>query len=192
MISHGTDSVWQYRKPETELQMLGSGNLLRPPSARQGGAVMSVPPPIQTSFIAPPFVNLTNSWNGMTPNNNVYNPQCAPVPFIPSSITPLSQLQGNSIPPFEHAVAAPAISPPPLPMSRPPPIPPPPSGSPPLQPPPPKTHHEQFNLRSGDPSVSHRWVGALCKSGVHYCTIYASRVDLDVCHYSYAVSEPAE
>ncbi|RWW44597.1 hypothetical protein BHE74_00049626, partial [Ensete ventricosum] len=57
---------------------------------------------------------------------------CAPVPFIPSSITPLSQLPGGAMQRFDQVVTVPGLPnvvhppppssdvPPPLPLSQPP------------------------------------------------------------------------
>jgi activating signal cointegrator complex subunit 2 len=166
------------------------------------------PPPIQTSFVHPAYPGPGSPWENTTPNppfshvsprmmpgsNFRVNPS-GPFPFIPSPVAPLAQLPGSSsqhsetMPPPPHLTnsAPPPFTPhppPPLPISQPPSMPPPPS-SPPLQ----------CTADSSDSkkSSSHpQWQGSLSKSGLHYCKIYASRVELDACRYQSAVSEPTE
>ncbi|XP_052203124.1 uncharacterized protein LOC127808590 [Diospyros lotus] len=150
-------------------------------------------------------------------SNNPHG-NCVAPPFIPASVTPLAQLRGNSLqhssqmfplpvvpprmvslPPLQPDMPPPLPLPPaPLPHYQPPLVPPPPSSPPPLPPPPPPAY-----LSSMPPSASsqvesfghhlqHQWQGTLSKSGVHYCTIYAHRVDSDACKYSSGIREPAE
>lgn len=125
------------------------------------------------------------------------------VPFIPSSVTPISQLPGGSMQRFEQMVNARSLpssvplppppdappplsfSPPPLPLSHPPSVPPPPS-SPPPQPAP---EHSMFRAEA---CMHYRWQGTLTKSGVHYCTIFATREESITCKYSNGVAEPLE
>lgn len=141
-------------------------------------------------------------------------------PFIPASVTPLSQIQGTSVPPFDHLFPVPVVRPPmtslplqpppqldslpplpppvlqpPLPSSPPPPpypdlpnVPPPPSSPPP--PPPPLS--ESSNSESSKQHLQCQWQGSLSKSGVHYCTIFAQRVESDFCRYPNASAEPTE
>jgi activating signal cointegrator complex subunit 2 len=126
----------------------------------------------------------------------------APLPFIPSSVTPLTQFPGGSAqqsekrppppppppnvapPPFTRQdIPPPPPSPPPLPITQPPSVPPPPNSPPPLQP---ATDPSDSQKQRSHP----RWQGSLSKSGLHYCSIYASRIELDACRYEHAVSEP--
>lgn len=151
---------------------------------------------------------------------NLHHCSIAP-PFIPASVTPLSQRQGTSMPPFDHMFAGPVVRPPvtslppqpppqldslpplpppalqpPLPSSPPPPppypdppnIPPPPSSPPPPLPP----LSESSNSESSKQYLQCQWQGSLSKSGVHYCTIYAQRVESDICRYPNASAEPTE
>ncbi|CAN4092144.1 unnamed protein product [Withania somnifera] len=150
---------------------------------------------------------------------NLHHCSVAP-PFIPSSVTPLSQIQGTSVPPFDHMFPVPVVRPPmtslppqpppqldslpplpppvlqpPLPSSPPPPpyphapnIPPPPSSPP----PPPPQLSESSNSECSKQHLQCQWQGSLSKSGVHYCTIYAQRVESDSCRYPNASAEPME
>nr|XP_027092271.1 uncharacterized protein LOC113712868 isoform X2 [Coffea arabica] len=136
-----------------------------------------------------------------------------PPPFIPASVTPLAQFHGNSMPSFDQMFSVPAVTPPPLiaplppsqpdvqpplPPSQPPPPPPPPYSQPPVAPPPPTSppplppsvsSSSEYGKQS---NVQHKWQGTLSKSGIHYCTIYAQRVDSDICKYSDGMVEPTE
>ncbi|XAR48418.1 hypothetical protein NMG60_11031238 [Bertholletia excelsa] len=148
--------------------------------------------------------------------NNPHSTSIAP-PFLPASVTPLAQMQESSLQHssqmFSHPVVPPPVaslppqpvmpSPlpplmPPLPQSQPPLVPPPPPPTspppplPPPPPPPPPPSIEPSLPESSGQYVHHQWQGILCKSGVHYCTIYANRVASDACKYSNAISEPAE
>lgn len=185
------------------------------------------PPPFGLPMYFPPTGWDSRGLNHNLPPNpipsgalptNLHHCSVAP-PFVPASVTPLSQMQGTSMPPFDHMFPVPVVRPPvtslpppppqldslpplpppvlqpPLPSSPPPPpypdppnIPPPPSSPPP--PPPPLS--ESLNLVSSEPYLQYQWRGSLSKSGVHYCTIYAQRVESDVCRYSNANAEPTE
>ncbi|KDP41631.1 hypothetical protein JCGZ_16038 [Jatropha curcas] len=157
-----------------------------------------------------PPVIMPNSFQGAT---------VAP-PFIPASVTPLAQLQRppmqhfdqmfslpvappplSSIPPQPDIPPPPPLPPPPVvslslvPQPEiPPPLPPspPPAPPPPSSPPPPPPISESIDVESSGRSKQHQWQGTLCKSGVHYCSIYAYRVDSDICKYSNPLSEPVE
>ncbi|KAL6845204.1 hypothetical protein ACP4OV_024699 [Aristida adscensionis] len=202
--------VWHYT--EIESNRAPQGIIPCPPVSTHRGAIIP-PPPIQTSFVRPVYPGPGSPWENTTPNppfshvsprmmpgsNFRVNPS-APLPFMPSSITPLMQLPAGSSqhsdkmlpPPRPPNVAPqpftpldmPRPTPPPLPISQPPSVPPPPNSPP---------HQPIADLSNPQKSSSHpRWQGSLSKSGLHYCKIYASRVELDACRYENAVSEPAE
>uniref|UniRef100_A0A0D9YFD7 RRM domain-containing protein n=1 Tax=Oryza glumipatula TaxID=40148 RepID=A0A0D9YFD7_9ORYZ len=190
------------------------GILPCPPVSAHRGPVIP-PPPIQTSFVRPVYPGPGSPWENTTPNPSFshasprmmpgssfrMNPP-APLPFIPSSVTPLTQFPGGSAqqsekrppppppppnvapPPFTRQdIPPPPPSPPPLPITQPPSVPPPPNSPPPLQP---ATDPSDSQKQRSHP----RWQGSLSKSGLHYCSIYASRIELDACRYEHAVSEP--
>lgn len=138
-------------------------------------------------------------------------------PFLSASVTPLAQIQGSSMPQFNNMFPLNGV-PPPLSSLAPPPLPHLPNLQPPLPPqldfhpplppsPPPPTHSLPPALpppssppppppsESADTECSklcqrYPWQGILSKSGVNYCTIYAQRVDSDICNYSNAMAEP--
>ncbi|ESR46868.1 hypothetical protein CICLE_v10003334mg [Citrus x clementina] len=196
------------------------GNMPCLPMATQGP--IPPPQPIQpTQYLHPVYLPPNSSWdaggsNHQLPSNpispnvvpNTFHVNAVAAPFIPPSVTPLAQIQGapmqNYDQMFSHPVAPPHLSslppqpaelpplppsPPPLPQSQPPLVPPPPN-SPPPPPPPPVVEPMQVE-RSGQ-LLQYQWQGALCKSGVHYCTIYAQREESDICKYTHDISEPAE
>ncbi|BAT82599.1 hypothetical protein LR48_Vigan07g265500 [Vigna angularis] len=151
-----------------------------------------------------------NQFNtGVMPNN--FHGNAVVSPFIPASVTPLAQIQGTPMHPYNQqvppSIAPPPLSslpppqpemppplppsPPPLPQVQPPLVPPLPS-SPPPPPPPPLPVQEPVNLECSVQSLQYQWQGNLCKSGVNYCTIYACKADSAICRYSNAIPEPAE
>ncbi|XP_028796084.1 uncharacterized protein LOC114751590 isoform X2 [Neltuma alba] len=207
------------RKPD------GYDNL--PADLHQGGNVPHIlnatqgppiPPPqqIQSSpFIRPVYVPPNGPWDargfsnhlsaeqyktGSLPNN--FHGSAVVTPFIPASVTPLAQIQGTSVPPYNQPIPPPIVPlppsslppppppPPPLPHTQPPSVPPPPGSPPP--PPPPVPVQELPNTDSSGKSPQYQWQGVLCKSGVNYCTIYACRADSNICKYSNAIPEPSE
>ncbi|KAG8078063.1 hypothetical protein GUJ93_ZPchr0007g5255 [Zizania palustris] len=202
--------AWQYK--ELESNRAPQGVLPCPPVSAHHGSVIP-PPPIQTSFVRSVYPGPGSPWENTTPNPSFshcsprimpgssfrMNPS-TPLPFIPSSVTPLTQFPGGSAqqsekmpPPPPPKVAPPPFtcldipppppSPPPLPISQPPSVPPPPNSPPPLQP--------STNTSDSEKPCSHpQWQGSLSKSGLHYCSIYASRIQLDACGYENAVAEP--
>ncbi|CAN1274419.1 hypothetical protein LINPERPRIM_LOCUS15391 [Linum perenne] len=108
-----------------------------------------------------------------------------PAPFAqPVYQTPNSSWDPRVVPPLASVPSHRQV--PPLPPS-PPPAPPPPSS-----PPPPPPIADSADTESSVHSRQFEWQGALCKSGVHYCTIYALRVESEVCKYLNALSEPSE
>ncbi|KAL1315539.1 uncharacterized protein [Arachis hypogaea] len=147
---------------------------------------------------------------GVMPNNHL--------PFIPASVTPLAHIQGTPMHPYGQLMPPPVMapplaslphpqleipppppppppparlpSPPPLPQTQPPMVPPPPGSPPP--PPPPLPAQEAVSMEYSGQSLQYQWQGALCKSGVNYCTIYACRADSNVCKYTNATPEPSE
>lgn len=174
------------------------------------------PPPFYRPIYPP-----SNSWDARGPKyqlpSNSVSPTVAPntyhsnavaAPYAPPSVTPLAQVHGATVqnidPIFSHPIVPVSslpqpeeppplpLSPPPLPHSLPPLVPPPPNS-----PPPPPPAHESESMRVETSSgqleqVQHQWQGTLCKSGVQYCSIYALRMDSDICKYSQDISEPAE
>lgn len=177
-----------------------------------GGSV--IPRPIHASPSIHSFYPTNITWDNPSHNpsfmlsqdRRLLSPH-TPLPFIPSSITPLSQLPAGSIQRFDQIVNAPYLptsmppppplpdappplpsSPPPLPPSQPPLIPPPPTSPPPISQP----IHETTRFQSGKPVQLHQWQGTLSKSGVHYCTLYAIREGSLTCKYLNGAPEPAE
>ncbi|KAK4348611.1 hypothetical protein RND71_031366 [Anisodus tanguticus] len=182
------------------------------------------PPPFLRPMYFPPSGWDSRGLNHNLPLNpiplptNLHHCSVAP-PFIPVSVTPMSQIQGTSVPPFDHMYPVPVVRPPvtslppqppphldslpplpppvlppPLPSSPPPPpypdppnIPPPPSS-----PPPPAPQLSESSNSGSSKQYLHQWQGSLSKSGVHYCTIYAQRVESDSCRYPNASAEPTE
>ncbi|KAG8055296.1 hypothetical protein GUJ93_ZPchr0001g32019 [Zizania palustris] len=198
-----TKQVCQYK--ELESNRAPQGVLPCPPVSVHHGSVIP-PRPIQTSFVRPVYPGPGSPWENTTPNPSLSH--CSPrmmpgssfrinpsahLPFIPSSVTPLAQFPGGSAQQSDKMPPPPPpnIAPPPftrlditpLPISQLPSVPPPPN-SPPLQP-------------ATDPSGSQKpcshpqWQGSLSKSGLHYCSIYASRIQLDACRYENVGAEPA-
>ncbi|KAH7845067.1 hypothetical protein Vadar_025233 [Vaccinium darrowii] len=196
-----TEQMW-YRKPEHQLHT-GPGNIPCTPTGPappqppilstppQPPILSTPPPPFPSSPFVRPMYFPPNSWDarGLTHH----------LPFMPASVTPLAQMQGSSqhsTQMFPLPVGPPPLAslPPPLPQSQPPLVPPPPSSPPPSPPPPPPPPPavESSHLESSGQHLQYQWQGTLGKSGVHYCAIYAVRVDSDACKYFNAVSEPAE
>ncbi|XP_042431001.1 uncharacterized protein LOC122017442 isoform X2 [Zingiber officinale] len=213
--TNAIDRNWHYMKQENEPQIFGKGSIPNRPSITRGGSV--IPLPLPSPLARPVYFTPSNCWDssgrgpplsrtptGMMLHDN-RNINTCPVPFIPSSITPLSQLPGGAmqqrldqvvnVPPLPNIVPPPPLpsdvapplpsSPPPPPPSQPPSVPPPPN-SPPLQ------QSKDFLLRTSVLSSHHQWQGNLTKSGVHYCTIYAVREDSVACKYLNTLSEPTD
>ncbi|OIW19804.1 hypothetical protein TanjilG_24503 [Lupinus angustifolius] len=196
---------------------------------QQGGGVAhslsviqgpSVPPQQQiqsSTFIRPVYGPPNGPWDSQGMNNqlpvnqfrtgvmpNNFHGSSVTSPFIPASVTPLAQIQGTPMPPYNQLIPRPVIppslsslphpqpemppllpsSPPPLPQTQPPLVPPP--------PPPPLPVQESINMECSSQSMQYQWQGSLCKSGVNYCTIYACRADSNICRYSNDIPEPAE
>lgn len=213
MAPQSAEQVWQYNKQEAEPQMSAS----YPPASAHSGSL--IPPPIPApSFVHPVYFNPGNSWDNpahnptpsyQIPTGTIHTDSrqfnaCSAISFVPSSMTMVSQLHGGSMQRVDQMGTVPSLpslvpppppppdappplppSPPPLPFSQPPSVPPPP-GSPPQSGPGPSS------LQFGEPHMKYQWQGTLSKSGVHYCTIYASREDSPACRYSNSISEPAE
>ncbi|URE14105.1 RRM [Musa troglodytarum] len=172
------EKIWHYMKQENEPHMFGKVNLPSRTSVAHVGSV--IPPPVPTSLVRPVYLTPSNSWDNSGPspllnrtstsmmlidNRNIN--ACAPVPFIPSSITPLSQLPGGAMQRFDQVVTVPGLSnvvhpppppsdvPPPLPLSQPPSVPPPPSSPPPLQQP------KDSDLQASVSCPHHQWQAGL-------------------------------
>lgn len=198
---HNAEPVWRFGKPEIGAQLFVHGTM----PYTHGSSV--IPPPIHSTSSIRPFYSTNNSWDNpplnpsfiMPPHDRRHLSSYTPLPFIPSSITPLSQIPTGSIQIYDGTVNVSNMSalippppllssPPPLPPSQPPPIPPPPTSPPPIAQP----THEITKLRSGKLHQQHQWQGTLSKSGVHYCTLYATREGTLTCKYINAGPEPAE
>lgn len=210
--------MWLYRKPEPELQTAG-GTVTFTPIATQG-PTNAPPQPIQTPpYMQPVYPPPSNTWDAHSlsyhASHNTFHSNAIPTnvhsssippPFVQASVTPLSQVSGSGIQPFSQMVPPPIVPPllpsmpppqpnvlpplPPPPMVPPPPCSPPPPPPPPTMDPPPPTI-EPSNMINALGSMQIQWQGTLLKSGVHYCNIYAHRVDSDLCKYSCSVSEPS-
>ncbi|CAH9078197.1 unnamed protein product [Cuscuta europaea] len=192
-------------------------HLVLPPQSIQQP---TIPPsqPVQSAFFRPGYFP-PSGWDAHA-SNHTFPPNPSPSssihqnalvpPYLSASVTPLSQTQVSSAAPHNHIVymnnqpsltSFPAPHPefrypfthqpvfhpafhssPPHPA---PPIAPPPPNSPPPPPPPPSSG----SLNSEN---STQWQGTLNKSGVHYCNVYAQRVESVVCNYSSSVAEPTE
>ncbi|XP_039023960.1 uncharacterized protein LOC120156772 isoform X2 [Hibiscus syriacus] len=217
-VSGTSAQLWNYQKPESDLHS-APGRMPYMPIATQSLVPPPQPPP---QLQAPPFMRPiyhppNSSWdprgfNHQFPQNpispgvvpNTFHGNAVPPPFVSASVTPLSQMQGPPMQHFEQGFSHPVIPPPlssmpppppvpplylpPLPQSLPPLVPPPPNSPPP--PPPPIS--ESTDMDCSEQCIKYQWQGSLCKSGAQYCTIYAQRLDSDLCKYSNASSEPAE
>ncbi|CAL5206086.1 unnamed protein product [Lathyrus oleraceus] len=204
------------------------------PHVHSGTRGPSIPPPPQqiqsSSFTHPVYAPPNGPWD---PPNGPWDPhginnqlpvnqfQTAAMPnnfngspFISASVTPLTQMQGTPMQPYNQQIPPlivppplsslpphqpempplhphpPSPSPPPLPQTQPPLVPPPPGSPPP--PPPPLPVLEPVNMECSEQPLQYQWQGNLCKSGVSYCTINACRADSNICRYSNAIPEPAE
>ncbi|TYJ35250.1 hypothetical protein E1A91_A05G224100v1 [Gossypium mustelinum] len=221
-VSGASAQVWSYQKPESEMHSAPGSMPCIMPIATQNLTAPPPPPQLQAPpFMRPVYHPPNSSWDprglnhqfpqnpispGVVPNTFHGNavPPPPPPPFVSASVTPLAQMQGPPVQHFEqrfpHPVVPPPLSsmppppppplsPPPLPQSLPPLVPPPPNSPP---PPPPPPIAESTDMGSSEQCVKYQWQGSLCKSGAHYCTIYAQRLDSDLCKYSNASPEPTE
>ncbi|AES59339.2 putative nucleotide-binding alpha-beta plait domain, SPOC-like domain-containing protein [Medicago truncatula] len=196
------------------------------PHAYSGAHGPSIPPPqqIQSSpFTRPVYVPPNGQWDPHGINNqlpvNQYQTVVMPnnfnaSPFIPVSVTPLAQIQGTPMQPYNQQIPPSIVPPPlsslpppqpemppphphppsqpPLPETQPPLVPPPPPPGSPPPPPPPLPVQEPVSVECSGQPLQYQWQGNLCKSGVSYCTIYACRADSNICSYSNVMPEPAE
>ncbi|PON91107.1 Splicing factor-like protein [Trema orientale] len=210
LVSGAMEQKWMYTKPEMEPHPAPGGI----PSVHVATQGPPIPPPpqVQSSpFMRPAYHPSNSSWDSrglhhnfpvnpispvVVPNSSHVNSVTAP--FLPASVTPLAQLQGTPVQHFDQMFSLPFVPPPPLlsmpppPPEMPPPLPPSPPPPPPTSPPPPPPFAESSQVEISGQCPHYQWQGTLCKSGVHYCTIYALRVDSEVCKYSNAKAEPTE
>ncbi|XVE55772.1 hypothetical protein DITRI_Ditri03aG0184200 [Diplodiscus trichospermus] len=222
VISGASGQVWNYKKPEIELHSAPGSMPCMPIPTQSLSAPPPAPPQLQAPpFMRPVYPPSNSSWdprglNHQFPQNpispgvlpNTFHGNAVPPPFIPASVTPLAQMQGPPTQHFEQMFSHPVVPrplssmpppqpemlhppPPPLPQSLPPLVPPPPN-SPPPPPPPPPPIAEATDMGSSEQCVKYQWQGTLFKSGVHYCTVYAQRLESDICKYSSSISEPVE
>ncbi|KAK1392348.1 Flowering time control protein like [Heracleum sosnowskyi] len=209
------EQMWMYNNPTTDIYPApGSHSFMTaatmgphiPPQLNYASSSMRPYYPLNNSWDARSHTHLPNAISAGLVSTNLHTP-VVPPPFLPPSVTPLTQMVGSSVQQFDQTFFRPAVpppltnlpqpdlapplppppsSPPPLPQSLPPVVPPPPSSPPPLPP------RESSNLESSGQFIAYNWRGTLSKSGVHYCTINAQRLHSDMCKYSIAASEPAE
>ncbi|CAN0905642.1 hypothetical protein LINGRAHAP2_LOCUS23784 [Linum grandiflorum] len=203
------EQMWIYNNNETELHH-GAGSYPCAPVGTQGQD-MPPPPQYQQAPFAQPVYQPPNScWDPRGSNHHVpFNQEPSAVmntsfqgstvapPYVATSSTQLVQGPGAPVQHFDQSYSLAAVPPPlvSLPSHREvPPLPPspPPAPPPPSSPPPPPPIAVSADTETSVHSRQYEWQGALCKSGVHYCTIYALRVESEVCKYLNAVSEPSE
>ncbi|AAF24949.1 T22C5.20 [Arabidopsis thaliana] len=111
---------------------------------------------------------------------------------LPSVLQPPLQPQSQPPePPPEMMPPPPQALPPPLPHSHPPLVPPPPF-SPLLSPRLPPMVTQLCGSEASKQNIGHQWQGALSKSGVHYSTIIAQRLESDICKYIIGSPEPVQ
>ncbi|KAL6216684.1 hypothetical protein ACLB2K_009904 [Fragaria x ananassa] len=220
VASHASEPRWLYSKPGMELHS-APGSIPCIPVPTQGPPAPPPPQISSSPFMRPVYPPPNSSWDprgsshnhpmnpispGVVPNN--FHGNAIVPPFIPASVTPLAQIQGapgqqydrmfsvpTAPPPLSSQMPPPlpemppplSPPPPPLPQSQPPFVPP-----PPCSPSPPVPVSEPSVLETAGQPSQYQWQGTLCKSGVHYSTVNAYRVDSDICKYSNATSEPIE
>lgn len=218
-VSIAMEQNWSYTKSEVVPQSAPSS--IPCFHATLQGPPAPLPPQVQPPpFVRPAYVPSNSAWDvraihhnfplSSIPHGAVHNSfhgnAVAAPPFVPASVTPVMQIQGTPMQHYDQVFSSPVApplssllpplpevppplspSPPPLPQSQPPFVPPPPSS-----PPPPLPIGESSEGEIAGHFSQFRWQGTLCKSGVHYCTIYARRVDSDACKYINAVAEPTE
>ncbi|KAI3931882.1 hypothetical protein MKW98_012292 [Papaver atlanticum] len=197
-VSHANnEQVWVYNKPESGPQQFSGQGMTYP----QAPIIMQPPHVPASSFVRSIYPIPSNSWDPHGLNSPLplahMSAGTLPSPFLPASVTPLAHISGNSLQHFDQAVgmptAPPLSSPPPPPPDMPPPSPPPlPVAQPPPSSPPPVQPSFEASIENSTQCLEYRWQGVICKSGVHYCTLYAVTEDLDACKYSNGVNEPAE
>ncbi|KAK7291065.1 hypothetical protein RIF29_05934 [Crotalaria pallida] len=201
------------------------GNVAHSFSVTQGPPIPPPQPTQSSTFMRPVYGPPNGPWDpqgmnnqlpvnqfrtGVMPNN--FHGSAVVGPFVPPSVTPLAQVQGTPMQPYNQHIPQPLVppplaslphpkvempppppppSPPPLPQTQPPFVPPPP-GSPPPPPPPPLPVQESVNMEYSRQSLQYQWQGTLSKSGVNYCTVYACRADSNICGYANAIPEPTD
>lgn len=152
-----------------------------------------LPPSVSTPFL-PPYLPPANQISPrVVPTANFRINLTPPLPFIPSSVTPLSQLPGSSLQNSDKTIPLAPIPGPSLQncgIMVPPHFPPPSFMPPPVVPPP------LISPISAPPGIesanNHNWKGILSKSGLNYCSLYAVREESDLCRYLNGASEPKE
>ncbi|KAI3465268.1 hypothetical protein Pfo_021931 [Paulownia fortunei] len=145
----GTEQSWMYGKPESGLR---SGGSIASISAQTPGPSITPPQSVQAStFIRPVYAPPNSLWDARGLGHHLHPKPIPPAvmttnshamqgpPFLPASVTPLAQIQGSSMAPFDQMFSLPVVPPPlsslpPPPPNIPPPLPPQSDFRPPLPP----------------------------------------------------------
>ncbi|XP_018438359.2 uncharacterized protein LOC108810765 isoform X1 [Raphanus sativus] len=161
-------------------QISPSGTAIATSSQTQGPP----PQPVSGPFAPPPVHPVSQSQGPQVQQFDQVYPPPPLGPSLPSATQPPP-------PPPEMMPLPPQAQPPPLPHAHPPMVPPPPCN--PQSPPPLPPKVTQLSEPDAyDHNVEHHWQGVLSKSGVHYSTIVAQRLESDICKYTNGFSEAVQ
>ncbi|KAL8490142.1 hypothetical protein ACS0TY_025883 [Phlomoides rotata] len=126
------EQQWMYGKPESGIHC---GGTIASIPAHNSGPSVTPPQPVQASaFNRPVYAPPNNSWDARGPTHHMppwprysgampthAHTNMQGPPFLSASVTPLAQIQGNAMAPFDQMYSVPVV-PPPL-SSLPPPLP---------------------------------------------------------------------